>query len=223
MAADPLLLQNQKAGSADLSVQLVKESPTFTDMLAAFDGMMASNVDAPIEQLDIIRYLDPAADPEIIQRTVRMLGFDASQDIMTMSSTTLTRLVTQLPLYPDYNSTILFENFIDLLLNALTTVEYLYTKDYVNFYPYAKGLMITDGGPWFKTTHVSLYIDMLSPESLDLSAGSKSLYRRILDLFYTFCPIALVLNDFFFVVNYRIEYGFVSYMTPPDLEQDIDH
>jgi hypothetical protein len=224
MATDPLYLQAPKAGSLDLSVQLVKDSPTWTDMLTAFDGMMAANVDAPIEQLDIIRYLDSSTDPEIVQRTVRMLGFDASQDVMSMSSSTLTRLVTQLPLYPDYNSTLLFENFIDLLLNAITSIEYLYTKDYVNFYPYSKGSLVMDGGAWFKTTHINLSVDLLQPETLDTtSPGSLPIFKRVLAVFYTFCPIALVLEHFYFTIKYSIEYGMVSYTTSPDIEIDIDH
>jgi len=192
-------------------------------MLEAFEGMMASNVDAPIAELEAIRYLDNTTDSVTIQQTVRLLGFDASQDVLNMSYDNLTRLVSQLPLYPDYNSTILFQNFIDMLLNAITKVEYLYTKDYVNFYPYAKGTLITEGGLWWKTTHISLYVEMLDPESLDVMSGGKSIYRRILDLFYAFCPIALVIKNFFFTINYKLDYGYAAVLTFPNIEVDIDH
>lgn len=220
--AEPLILENPFANAADLNVEILKQNPTWDDMLAAFDGMMATNVDAPIAQLETIRYLDPLAEVEVLQKTTRMLGFDASQDVLAMSAENLTRLVTQLPLYPDYNSTLLFQNFIDLLLNSITSIEYLFTKDYVNFYPYPKGDMITEGGPWFKTTHISLYVELLNPESLDVISG-KPLFRRVLDVFYTFCPIALVIKNFFFTIKYDLQYGYAVTLLPPDLEVDIDH
>lgn len=216
------VIETPQANTLDLTVPLVKDNPTWADMISAFDGMMAADVDAPIQQLDVLRFLEPGTDPVIIQRTVRMLGFDVSQDILGMNAGSLTRLVTQLPLYPDYNSTVLFENFIDLLLNALTSVEYLYTRDYTNFYSYPKGTMITEGGQWFKTTHVNLLVELLQADTA-ASSGSKTLFQRIVEVFYTFCPIALVLNNFIFVVNYKIEYGYAAYLIPPDLEQDIDH
>jgi len=216
-------VQISPASTLDLTVPLIAGNPTWTDMLAAFDGMMSVSVDSPLQQLETIRYLDASTDPGIVQKTIRMLGFDPAQDVLSMSTESLTRLVTQLPLYPNYNSTILFENFIDLLLNAVSTVEYLYTKDYVNFYPSPRGDLITEGGSWFKVTHINLYMELLHPETIDLSPGSKSIYRRIIDVFYAFCPIALVIQNFFFTIRSNVGYGFAVYMTPPDLEVVIDH
>jgi hypothetical protein len=222
MEKEPTLIID-RSDIKDLTVELVAQNPIWTDLLEAFEAVMKANVEAPLQQLEKIRYLDPGTEQEILQKTVRMLGFNPTQDVLDMSSNNLTRLVTQLSLYPDYNSTILFEKFIDLLLNAVTTVEYLYTKDYASFYPYPLGPLITEGGPWYKSTHINLYVELLNPKALENSSDTRSVFKRILDVFYEFCPISLVVKDLFFTINYQVQYGYSAILLSPEIELTLDH
>jgi hypothetical protein len=96
-------------------------------------------------------------------------------------------------MYPDQNGTEYFTKFIDLVLNANTEIVSLYTEDYMNFYEKPGGKLVIDGGTWFKTTHISLSINLFNLETLTISAG-RTLFDRVKDLFYTFAPAALVID-----------------------------
>jgi hypothetical protein len=212
-----------KAGILDISPPILRNDPVWVQLVEAFETILQSSVYAPLEQLEKIRFLDPDTEELILQKTVRLLGFNPTQDVLDMSGNDLTRLVTQLPAYPDYNSTVLFEKFIDLLLNAITSVEYLYTRDYANFYAKAKGPLVTEGGSWFKTTHINLLVQLLNPTSVEASVGSDSVYSRIIDVFYSFSPATLVLNNFYFSIKDSIEYGYAVTLLEPELLITIDY
>jgi hypothetical protein len=111
--------------------------------------------------------------------------------------------VTQLPKYPDRNSTIYFKNFIEFILNSVVDVTYLYTQDYITFYDTPGGPMIYNGGPWFKTTHIDLGVSLLSLGTLVLNSG-QTLLSRVQSLFYNFAPATLVINDFYFILVFNV-------------------
>lgn len=210
------------ASAVDLLQPPALNNQTWKDLTEAFTELMNINVDGPIEQLETIRYIYKDSDPEMLRKTCRMLGFDVTQDVLSLNAENLTKIVTQLPLYPDQNGTEKFINFIDLLLNSLSEVTYLYTKDYVNFYPEPQGAMIDEGGPWFKTTHIMFSPSMLGLEKLNL--GGKTLYARVKELFYAFSPIALVIERMQFVVIFKdfdflggSAFGIGAYMPPTEL------
>jgi hypothetical protein len=190
-----------QASAIDLLGSPLDENATWEDMVTAFAQVMYANVEGPTDQLELIRYISDNMDPVMLNNTVRMLGFDVKQDVLSLNSSTLTKLATQIPMYSDQNGTILFKNFIDLILNANnSTIDYLYTKDYVNFYTQPNGALIETGGAWFKVTHINLTMEILSLNSVNLLGAS--VVNRILEIFYNFCPIALVINKFIFVISF---------------------
>ncbi len=189
---------NTSASMLDLMPSGLRAKPTWVDMFDVFARVMDVNVEGPAKQLERIRAFDENTDQGVLSSTARMLGFDLTQDVLNLSQDNLTKVVAQLSLYPDQNGTKLFVKFIDLILNSLTEITYLWTKDYVNFYPEPKGGMIKDGGEWFKTTHIRLDLALLSRDTLELAPG-VSLYQRARDLFYTFAPAALVIETLDFV------------------------
>jgi len=72
-------------------------------------------------------------------------------------------------------------------------VTHLYTNDYLNFVEEPQGPLVIDGGTWFKTTHITLTINLFNLDTLVLAAG-KTLIERTKELFYAFAPTALVIN-----------------------------
>lgn len=190
------------ASIIDLAPSIIKGNATWADMWAAFAAVMDSNVEGPIAQLERIRYIQQDTDTTVARDTARMLGFDMSQDVLSLNAENLTKIVTQLPLYPDQNGNETFVQFIDLALNAITTVEYKYSRDYVNFYTHPKGALVINGGLWFKTTHINLTVSLKSLEELVLAPG-QSLYKRVKDLFSSFAPVHLVVDHFVFVIEFN--------------------
>lgn len=185
------LLDKPYADLVDMTVPIVKLTPTWDDMLEVFNRVMESNVDDPIEQMERIRFISEDSEDAMLASTARLLGFDLSADVLSMNGDNLIKLVTQLPLYADQNGTDLFVKFIDLIFNAQTLVQNLYTQDYVNFLDAPKGPLIIDKGAWFKTTHIDLSIQLFHPEAIVLNEGVK-LIDRVRELFFQLAPVALV-------------------------------
>jgi hypothetical protein len=191
------------------------DQQVWADLMAAFDQVMQVNVDGPIQQLEQLRYLPPDAEQSLLAETCRMLGFDLSQDILNMSVDRFTRIATQLGMYPDSNGTEQFVNFISLMINGQCEITPLYTKDYVNFTDVPEGPLITEGGEWFKTTHVWLDISFSTLTGLILKPG-ESLYSKILEIFYAQDPIALVVDKTALSVTVPCDIGFQVSMLPSE-------
>ena len=192
-------LDKPRADVVDLAPMPILENTTWTDMLDVFAQVMDTNVENPISQLEKIRFIGEGNDDNILRYTARLLGFDLTQDVLNLNADNLTKIATQLSLYPDSNGTDMFVKFLDLVLNSVTEVDYLYTKDYVNFYVKRKGNLVQDGGVWFKTTHIELALTLLNLDTLSLSPGT-SLLQRVHELFYTFAPVSLVIERTNFIV-----------------------
>lgn len=195
-------LDDPTANVQDLAPTLIIENPTWKDMLCVWGQIMDANVEEPIAQLERIRFMEDDSDDDILRYTARLLGFDLSQDVLNLNADNLTKIATQLSMYPDSNGTELFPKFLDLVLNSVTEVEYLYTQDYINFYNKPGGPLVDEGGRWFKTTHIELALVMLSLETLQLNPG-VSLFGRVKELFYEFAPAALVIErtDFAIIIG----------------------
>lgn len=215
------------ASLLDLLPSRLKTKQTWIDMMEVFQRVMDINVEGPQKQLESIRDFQES-DDGILNSTARLLGFDLTQDVLNLSSDNLTKLVSQLSLYPDNNGTEKFVKFIDLLLNALTEVEYLWTRDYVNFYRAPKGPTIKEGGPWFKATHINLTMALFTRDTLVLAPG-QTLYGRTKELFYTFAPAALVIERLDFAEYFEDKdwlggsaFGIGCTLLPGEIEITID-
>lgn len=196
-----------KSSVEDLLVQPLESNETWKDLVAAFNWVMENNVDSPISQLEVIRHITQQSDRQLLKVTARLLGFDSTQDVLDLSSDNLLRLVSQLPRFPEQNSTVYFKNFIDILLNARTEVKYLYTQDYVNFVETPGGPLINEGGTWFKTTHIDLSIALRSYDTLVIQEN-QTLNSKVNDLFFSYSPITLVIERKNFAVEETTEVRF---------------
>ncbi len=228
MATEAEVSENSKASLKDLMPSIVGNIPTWADMMDVFDRVVYVNVEGPISQLEKLRFIDDKTDDGILNSTARLLGFDLSQDVLNLNADNLTKIVSQLSLYPDQNGTRLFAKFIDLILNSLSQIEELWTKDYVNFFTAPEGPTIKEGGPWFKTTHINLNIALLSLDTLVLDPG-VTLYQRVQNLFLTLSPVAIVIKRMDFVILFEDKdwlggaaLGLGSYMQLDDVDVVVD-
>lgn len=197
------------ASVVDITAEPLKSLDVWRDLAEVFQQVFTANINQPIKDLEHIRFLAPNTDVEVLRRTVRMLGFDLSQDLMEFSSSKLLKVIPQLALYPESNSSTQFVKFFDFLLNASTEVEYLYTEDYANFYTQPQGTLITEGGSWYKTTHINLFMALfITTEQLkNVNLTNGSFKDRILEVFYEYAPAPLVVHRFCFEYKETIKIG----------------
>lgn len=204
----------------DITTSRLKDRDVWVEMANAFDEVIRLNIDDPIKQLEVLRYLPPDADEKILSDACRMLGFDLSQDVLNLSVDKFTRIATQLGMYPDSNGTESFVKFISLMINGFCEVEYLWSDDYVNFYTQPKGTLLEDGGRWFKTTHIELSMGFLTLAGLQLKAG-QSLYQRTKEIFYQQAPITLVIERMNFAAYAKVEFAVGATIATPERIYDL--
>jgi hypothetical protein len=189
----------------DLLTAPVKSIDKWADFADAVDSVFQLNIDEPTQQIENLRFLLPQQGNEELYKTSRLLGFNLTQDVLELSTSNMSKLVTQLALYYDSNGTELFVKFIELVLNAQVEVVVLYTKDYVNFYTQPQGTLVINGGDWYKTTHIELAVALLS--SYPILLYGITLVGKIKRLFYANSPINLVIERFWFVTEAPIDIG----------------
>lgn len=205
----------EDANVVDILTPRLKDRDVWLELANAFKEVIEANVEDPIKQLEMIRYLPPDSDQTILSDTCRMLGFDLSQDILNLSVDSFCNIATQLGMYPDANGTESFVKFISLMINGFCNVEYLWTKDYVNFYDKPKGALLQDGGRWFKTTHVELAMGFMNIVGLQLKQG-ETLYDKTIEIFYQQDPITLVIERTVFVAYTKAEFGLGGLIRPQE-------
>ena len=188
------------ASVVDLTVSVLRERTVWKDLVDAFAEVLHLNVEDPIRQLEFLRFLTPDADSRILAEVCRTLGFDLSQDVLNMSIEKFNKLASQLGMYPDTNGTEAFTKFISMMTNGDCSVNYLWTKDYVNYYQDPIGSTLAQGGDWFKTTHVELNMGFSTLSGLQLKAG-QTLGQKIVEIFYQQAPATLVIQKQTFTVT----------------------
>jgi len=146
-----------------------------------------------------------------------MLGFDLDSDVFQLSQNAILNVVNDLGSYTSTLGTPDFVKFFDFVMNSNSKVNYLWTNDYKNFYPAPKGLLITEGGTWYNTTHVSLEIELYAPQSVidsvfTSAAGATigTIEDKIKEVFYQFAPLTLVLDSVFLRNSLPINLNFAA-------------
>lgn len=182
----------------------LQELEVWQEFMEIYNTLMEFNVESALRELTRIRFLDPDADEALLSSTCRLLGFNLDEDVLNLSATKMMRLASQLGMYPDYNGTKLFARFTSMMLNGLVEVTDLYSETYKRFYPQPKGRMLEENGSWYKTTHVDVEVTFFNLTGLVLAEG-KTLYDRVLEIFYDQCPITYVVRYLDFGIKVNIE------------------
>ena len=207
----------------DMAPLMLKEKQVWIDLVSALNEVVSANVDEPLMELENLRQLTADTDAWVLMQTCRMIGFDVSQDIMDFSTAKLLRIVTQLAMYCDQNGTQLFQNFMDLLINSNTNIVYLWTENYRQFYDKPYGALVVDGGTWYKTTHVNVFLALLVDDTSlsNVSLAGQTLFQRVKKLFYQFAPITLIIYKFYFTYIEHLNIGLGVKVSPKYIKKII--
>ena len=205
-----IMTDNSNVSYTDILVELLAENPTFNNMCGAIDNVFGANINYPTDQLLRLRSLTQADDISLRQNTMRMLGYDVSRDFITLNGD-----ISQLPsymfsLYYLHAHSNDFWRFISYVLGKDVVVTPLYTNDYLSFYDKPYGTLNVDGGDWYLTTTVDVSIDIDGLSELVVANIDNIFQNRVLDLFYEFSPINLVIRNFMFSLSMGTTISFVA-------------
>jgi hypothetical protein len=184
----------------DLLSSYYKDRQVWVDFASAVEDVFFQNIETPTRQIEELRFLKENTDEAVLVETCRLMGFDLTQDILNLSVSRFTSIVNQLPLYNDYNGRDEFTKFLGLILGSPCHIIPLYTQDYDKFESKPQGLMLYEGGNWYKSTHVDFVVKRDNLMYVELSAG-QTLLSRAIEIFYDQAPITLVIHRLIFYTD----------------------
>jgi hypothetical protein len=163
---------------------------TWTDLLESAFETLDELIRDPIHQLENIRIVDGSSDSQILNWTLYQLGFHIPQELVPHVQK-LGKAMHMLSLYHELEGTSDFYKVLSFLFNRSLTVDKLWSKDCEDLYTKPLGPLITDGGDWYLTSHIDLYMQWYPSDQTILDLRNK-----LLDMFFQFAPINLVIRDF---------------------------
>ncbi len=170
--------------------EIITSKAVWEDFFTAAFEIWTEEIREPISQLERIRHYDEALDDKIIYWALYQKGFELPDEFLHHRLNDLKKVMNVLSLYHEVAGTDDFHKVISLLLGRAVYVEDLYTNNYCFFYTQPYGALNIDGGDWYKTSHVNLYIEALLTEDQNVLRAKD----KLLEVFYKFCPINLVPN-----------------------------
>lgn len=193
----------------EILVEILTDKPTYNDYVNALDNVFSAGVDFPINQLLRIRALRQTDDRNIALSTIRMLGFNISSDFFNLNPD-LALIPYEFARYYENSYGKDFYKFISFILGREVIVTPLYTQDYNTFLETPLGVEQVDGGDWYLTTHVDLVVDITGFADNIISAPGKTFYDQVLQFFYDYAPIQLVVRKLLFSLTVRTTISFVG-------------
>lgn len=174
----------------------------FSDFTDAYAEVLNDNIRWPAYLLETIRSTT-GDDPYVVKQTLHQLGFNLPYDFIAHNYPTLASNLSQLSLYSERSGTKDYPRLISFVLGRSIDANPLYSSDYETFYDKPYGPLQVEGGDWFKTTHISLGMQLLpSDRNLAIPRG-KTLKDRFMDAFYEFAPWSIVVDEFYFNVDVK--------------------
>lgn len=195
-----------------LQPEFFSNQQTWLEFMEALADVIQEQIRDPIGEIEDIRHIVEGTDPEIISNTIKQLGFDIPYDIIEHNSERLAKSVYMLSLFHEISGTSDFVKAVRFVLGRDVDLRNLWTNNYVDFYPEPQGPLLSDGGDWYKTTHIDLGMELLpSDRNLVLPEG-KTLADRLMDAYYEFAPINHVIRDFYFLLPTKATIGLAGKM-----------
>lgn len=165
----------------DMLVDILKENPTWSSLMKIIGDYTDQNVTQYIRQLEDIRRITQATDDDIVDESLRTLGFDIHRDFLESNGKNIRRAFYQVGKYFMINGNKDYKYFIEFLMGRKVDVQNLYTQDYINFYPSPLGNLKIDGGTWYSTSHVDLTVDnheLVEYLSINIGAGDIAYLKK---------------------------------------------
>ena len=177
---------------------------TWLDFMSALAETIQEEIRDPIGEIEDIRHIIEDTDAMVIVNTIKQLGFDLPADIIAHNTERLARSVYMLSLFHELSGTNDFVKGAEFVLGRELNVVDLYTNDYVDFYEKPFGPMLADGGDWYATTHIRLGMELIPNDTNLVLPENKTLADRLMDAFFEFAPVNLVVEEFYFIVKSQI-------------------
>lgn len=168
----------------DLMVDILKEDPLLESAHSIIDAYFHKNVTSYTDQLENIRVITDQTPKELVDESIRQIGFDLPYWIMDANGENIRRCFYHLTQVYQINGTQYYPKFLEFLLDRGFRAICLFTNDYQSFYPTPLGKLIHEGGQWFSTTHVDLEVDIngiLGQYPLVLSDEDIVYIKKVLD------------------------------------------
>ena len=193
---------------ANLIPGILAENTTYSDFCNSVEAVYEAKINGTIDQLMRVRFPNQRDDVEVSKNNVRLLGFNVTEDFQLLSGVRGNSSIYKIPyMFSQYHTTSSSEKFflfLSFCLNREVVCTPLYTKDYSSFFAKPQGTLSIDGGEWYKTTHVDLSVDITNFDNIVIKPGSD-IKSRIVNIFYEFAPIQLVIKRFWFVKKLKFE------------------
>lgn len=181
-----------------------KRTNLWEDFADTFETLMDDYVSDHIDDLASIRNVSKDSDPQVINLTARMLGFNFRDEIL--EAVGKDRIAAIIPMIGEFYTVANTDDFIrliELTVGANVLLEHLYTNDYVNFKTFEqmsqkKGKLLDEnskGKDWFKTTHINIYVEYGNAKYLATKIAAP-LSDTLIEIIEQFIPANLVLKNF---------------------------
>lgn len=192
-----------------LENELFTQSPFWQDFIEALADFYQEQVREPLDNLREIRNITEKTDPNVVLLTLRDLGIDVPLDLI-VNPERLLKSVYMIPLVYQHTGLDSAWRVIEFILGRRISVQPLWTEDYIDFYPEPYGPLRVDGGTWYKTTHVNLSMQLVGTDSKIVLPRNQTLKDRLLSAFYSFAPVNLVIDKFYFSIDIETERSALS-------------
>lgn len=192
---------NDKLNLHQLQPDVFSAEPMWEDFLTDLQDTIEEQIRAPIRQLETIRDVGPDSDPVVLAQTLQQLGITFPADIISHN---LHRLKHSTHILGRLHETLGTERgyaAISFVLGRMLEIQYLYTKNYRDFYNRAYESLNIDGGTWYKTTHVDLGMEMVPQDIFMVLPEGSSRKTRMLDAYFELAPVNQVIRRFYWILN----------------------
>lgn len=184
----------------NLETEMFTSQVVWQDFLDALADFYQEQVREPMEGLREVRNITEKTDPNVVLLTLRDLGIDTPLDLI-LNPDRLMKSVYMIPLIYQHSGLDSMWRVIEFILGRRMSVQYLWTQDYIDFYPEPYGPRRVDGGTWYKTTHVNLTMQTTGSDARIILPRNSTLKDRLLSAFYSYAPVNLVIDKFAFTID----------------------
>src|SRR5690606_14393348 len=178
-----------------LDVEMITQEPAWAAFLEALADFYNENVRPAIGELQDVRDIKETTPEYFIVGALRNAGIEVPFDLIG-NKERLFNSVYMVPLLYQTAGTEAAYRAIGYILGRRVSVRTLYTENYQDFYEKPFGPLRIDGGTWYKTTHLNLEMQKIPSDSMVKIPRGSSLRERLLEAFYEFAPINIVVNEF---------------------------
>lgn len=167
-----------------------RDNPVWEVLGDAMNNVFQANVVEPRNRLLNVRNPD-YFDRPIANSKANLLGIRFFSD--TIDDASIERITRYISLYYPRKGTVDFINLLSFLKNTQFTVTQLWTKDFISFVPIPLGPTLTNGGPYYPSSHMAISYNSTDYPLVDGSSAIAEL--QIAALYYKLAPITHVVHS----------------------------